>query len=176
MLEDQFLVHFHLFSVPRAFLCWVSWLLVLLFCQKVIGAVAMLIPSQVLSGEQFRWLEVCHAVITVTHSCIVIAGCRFPEGFSQARWPGAVRLVFPRSPFVKEAGRHTLHTLLLTLFIFTQSSLVPLALGMPQHMFWDLLMCPRVSLCEFVCVRIFRFYSLSKFQLYNIILSTIVTH
>lgn len=64
------------------------------------------------------------------------------------RWPSAVHLGFLPPPLVQEAGGHIFHTLLLTLFIFTQGSLVPLALGVPQHMLWGLVDVPQGEFAE----------------------------
>lgn len=56
---------FQLLSVPGALLCHAPWLLDLLFCQKVIGAVPRLSPSQALPGEQRGWKERGHGLFQV---------------------------------------------------------------------------------------------------------------
>lgn len=67
---------------------------------------------------QLTWVQVCHAVVTVTWGCAVVAGHRFPEGLSGASWPVAFWPVLPPLPLVQEAGGHERHTLLLTRLIW----------------------------------------------------------
>lgn len=81
----------------------------------------MLMETDSTGGDMrpLTWVQVCHAGVAVTRGCaVIIAGLRFPEGCPGARRPVTVPLVFLPLPLVQEAGRHVLHTLLLTLFIW----------------------------------------------------------